>query len=138
MDAFAEVSALCSDHLKTGMYPAYLLDLREMSNILKEEGLRMDELKVLVLEFFFRLNCAETTPVIDPDLVRKVADAAEAVGLTKYDLDELFLDTIRDDSVPRRLLSARDGLYLLELCLAGEMENAELIVRSIQAECARL
>lgn len=138
MDAFAEVSALCSDHLKTGMYPAYLLDLREMSNILKEDGLRMDELKVLVLEFFFRLNCAETTPVIDPDLVRKVADAAEAVGLTKYDLDELFLDTIRDDSVPRRLLSARDGLYLLELCLAGEMENAELIVRSIQAECARL
>lgn len=138
MDAFAEVSALCSEHLKTGMYPAYLIDLREMSNILKEEGLRMDELKVLVLEFFFRLNCAETTPAIDPDLVRKVADAAETAGLTKYDLDELFLDTNRDDMVPRRLLSARDGLYLLELCLAGETENAELIVRSIQEECARL
>lgn len=98
----------------------------------------MDELKVLVLEFFFRLNCAETTPVIDPDLVRKMADAAEAAGLTKYELDELFLDTIRDDSVPRRILSARDGLYLLELCLAGETENAELIVRSIQSECAWL
>lgn len=138
MDAFAKVSALCLEHLKTGMYPAYMLDLREMSNILEKEGLRMDELKVLMLEFFFRLNCTETTPVIDPDLVRKVADVAEAAGLTKYELDELFLDTVRDDSVPRRILSARDGLYLLELCLAGETENAELIVRSIQAECARL
>lgn len=138
MDAFAKVSALCSEHLKTGMYPAYLLDLREMSNILKEEGLRMDELKVLMMEFFFRLNCSETMPAIDPDLVRKVADAAEAAGLTKYELDELFLDTVRDDSVPRRLLSARDGLYLLELCLAGETGNAELIVRSIRTECAQL
>lgn len=138
MDAFAKVSALCSEHLKTGMYPDYMLDLREMSKILEKEGLRMDELKVLVLEFFFRLNCAETTPAIDPDLVRKMVDAAEAAGLTKYELDELFLDTIRDDSVPRRILSARDGLYLLELCLAGETENAELIVRSIQSECAWL
>ena len=138
MNAFVKVSTLCSEHLKTGMYTAYLLDLREMSNILKEEGLRMDELKVLMMEFFFRLNCSETMSAIDPDLVRKVADAAETVGLTKYELDELFLDTIRDDSVPRRLLSARDRLYLLELCLEGETENAELIVRSIQAECARL
>ena len=138
MDAFAKISALSMEHLKTGMYPDYMLDLREMSNILEKEGLRMGELKVLVLEFFFCLNCAETTPVIDPDLVRKMADAAEAAGLTKYELDELFLDTIRDDSVPRRILSARDGLYLLELCLAGETENAELIVRSIRSECARL
>ena len=138
MDAFAKISALSMEHLKNGMYPAYLLNLREMSNILKEEGLRMDELKVLMMEFFFRLNCLESTPAVDPDLVCEMKDAAEAVGLTKYELDELFLDTVRDDSAPERILSARDCLYLLELCLAGEAENAELIVRSIRAECALL
>ena len=137
MDAFAKISALSMEHLKNGMYPAYLLDLREMSNILKEEGLLVDELKVLMLEFFFRLNCPETDPAIDPDLVHEMEDAAKACGLTKYEIDELFLDTVRDDTAPRRILTARDGLYLLELCLSGEMGNAEIIVRSIRNECTR-
>lgn len=138
MGTFSEISSLSAEHLKSGMYQAYLLDLRDLAEILEGEGLHMDELKTLLLEFFFRMNCAATLPAIDQDLVQKIERAAENANLTKHEIDELFLDTVRKDTAPKQLLSVRESLHLLELCLSGRAEDAELIVRSIQEKSSQL
>ena len=102
-----------------------------MAKILKHEGRSIDELKVLILGFYIKLNCGETIPAIDRELVSSIRKAAAAAGASKYDVEELLLSTIHEDTAPRRNFTPRDSLYVLELCMSGDWEQAESIaVRS--------
>ena len=128
---FAELSRLSAKHLKGGMMTEYVNDLRQMAKILKHEGRSIDELKVLILGFYIKLNCGETIPAIDRELVSSIRKASAAAGASKYDVEELLLSTIHEDTAPRRNFTPRDSLYVLELCMSGDWEQAESIaVRS--------
>ena len=96
------------------MMTEYVNDLRQMAKILKHEGRSIDELKVLILGFYIKLNCGETIPAIDRELVSSIRKAAAAAGASKYDVEELLLSTIHEDTAPRRNFTPRDSLYVLE------------------------
>lgn len=134
---FAELSRASARHLRAGMMAEYAGDLRQMSRILEQECRYADELKVLLLEFYVMLNCGETIPAIDRELVSSIQRVAAAAGASKYDVEELLLATIHDDTAPRRNFTPRDSLYVLELCMNGDWERAESIaVRSrVEASC---
>ena len=93
----------------------------------------MEELKILLLDFFLALNSSDGPPIIDRVLINKITVAAKSAGLTKYDLDELFLDTVSGDTISQYTLNGRDCLYIWELCLAGRDEDAEHIVQRMRA-----
>ena len=99
---FAELSKASARHLRAGLMAEYMLDLRQMSKILDLEGRHVDELKVLLLEFYVMLNCGETIPAIDQELVFSIQKAEAAAGASKYDVEELLLTTIHDDTAPLR------------------------------------
>lgn len=124
---FAELSQASARHLRAGLMAEYADDLRQMSKILEQEGRHADELKVLLLEFYVMLNCGETIPAIDRELVSSIRKAAAAAGASKYDVEELLLATIHDDTAPRRNFTPRDSLYVLELCMNGDWGRAETI-----------
>ncbi len=93
-----QVQGIC----RAGLMVEYMRDLRQMSEILNLEGRHADELKVLLLEFYVMLNCGEAIPAIDRELVSSIRKAAVAVGASKYDVEELLLTMIHDDTTPRR------------------------------------
>lgn len=128
---FAELSRASARHLRAGLMAEYVGDLRQMSRILEQESHHADGLKVLLLEFYVMLNCGETVPAIDRELVSSIRKAAAAAGASKYDVEELLLATIHDDTAPRRNFTPRESLYVLEPCMRGDWDSAESIaVRS--------
>lgn len=135
---FSKLSKLSAEHLRAGMMLEYIRDLRRMAEILSLEKKNMDELKVLMLAFYVLLNCGEAIPAIDRELVSSIRKAAEAAGASKYDVEELLLATIHDDTAPRRNFTPRDSLYVLELCMSGDWEQAESIAVRSRAEVSCL
>lgn len=135
---FAELSKASARHLRAGLMAEYMLDLRQMSKILDLEGRHVDELKVLLLEFYVMLNCGETIPAIDQELVFSIQKAEAAAGASKYDVEELLLTTIHDDTAPLRNFTHRDSLYVLELCMSGDWVGAESIIRKSRMKVSRL
>lgn len=135
---FAELSRASARHLRAGLMAEYVGDLRQMSRILEREGRHADELKVLLLEFYVMLNCGETIPAIDRELVSSIRKAAAAAGASKYDVEELLLTTIHDDTAPRRRFTPRDSLYVLELCMSGGWAGAESIIMESRTDASRL
>lgn len=136
---FAELSKASARHLRAGLMVEYMRDLRQMSEILNLEGRHTDELKVLLLEFYvIMLNCGETIPAIDRELVSSIRKAAAAASASKYDVEELLLTTIHDDTAPRRRFTPRDSLYVLELCMSGGWAGAESIIMESRTDASRL
>lgn len=123
-EEFAIASAESRRHLKAGMLDRYAFDLRIMGSILRKEGRYKDELKVLMLAFYIELDGALREPYIDLALVAMIMKAAMCSGLDKYQINELYMDTVRADATPNHIMTVNDSMYLIELCLTGREEEA--------------
>ena len=50
----------------------------------------------------------------------------------------MFLDTIRDDTLPEHIMSAKDCAYIFDVCAAGRVEDArEMLGRFVTAHAAK-
>ena len=50
-------------------------------------------------------------------------------------MEELYIDTIRGDTVPKPIMSVKDSLYVFEVCLEGKTEEAdEMLARFMEAQ----
>lgn len=57
---------------------------------------------------------------------------------TLHEREELFLDTIRDDTLPEHIMSAKDCAYIFDVCAAGRVEDArEMLGRFVTAHAAK-
>lgn len=103
-------------------------DLFVMAAHLREEGRRVDELKALMLSFFFDLNGVDSGPAINRSTSRRAADAFSASGIGRHEMEELYTDTIRADTVPRPIMLVKDSLYVFEVCLDERFDEADEIL----------
>lgn len=131
-EEFARLSKESAKYLKAGKLKEYVLLLDEMALLLRFEALYADELKVLMLKFYLLLNCFDVARGIDSKLVEEIRAAIDSSKLQKHEVDELYLETIMQDSAPRRIMTVRDSLYVLELYTEGRMKEAESIVSDFQ------
>ena len=130
MPTFAELSEQSAEHLKSGAFMEYIQDLKRMAEALNAEGLRVDELKILMLAFCFVLNC---THMIDSVLIEKARAAVAASGMTENEVEQLYFDTIRPDTTPHRIMGTWDSLYVLKLCIDDrETEAREIVLKSME------
>lgn len=102
--------------------------LADMAAALREEGHRVDELKALMLAFFFDLNGVDSGPAINRSTSKRAAESFAASGMNRHEMEELYIDTIRQDTVPRPVMLVKDSLYVFELCLEGKFEEADAIL----------
>lgn len=134
-DDFARISAECQRHLKAGMLDWYAFDLKSMAAILGKEEKHIDKLKVLMLAFYIDLSGVSQRPFIDRALLASITTAAIRSGLDKHQIDELYMDTVQADTTPNHVMTVKDSLYLLELCLAGrELEAEELLAGLLKTQ----
>lgn len=124
-DEFTRLSAECRRHLKAGMLDWFAFDLKSMGALLGKEGKYTDKLKVLMLAFYIDLSGVSQKPFIDRALLASITRAAVRSGLDKHQIDELYMDTVRADTTPSHVMTVKDSLYLLELCLNGKEVEAD-------------
>jgi hypothetical protein len=93
----------------------------------RDLGRATDSLKMLMLIFHFGLNGADW-PGGRKKIVEMAKSALTDSGLETHEMRELYLGTIRPDTVPRPVMSVRDSLFLFELCLAGKYDEADEIL----------
>ena len=127
---FARLSRAAQSAVRAGDLAGYAETLGEMSCLLKSEGRRHDELKVLLLKLYIDLSGIGKVPVLEPHTLESIASAVEALGFSRCQVDELYMESIRSDVTPRHEFRPKDCLYLLGLYLDGRIEEANEIVRS--------
>jgi len=125
---YSKLAAEYNGHLRGGELGKCGKDLFVMSTHLREEGRRVDELKALMLSFFLDLNGVSSGPAINRSTAKRAADAFGASGLGRNEMEELYTDTIRGDTVPKPIMSVKDSLYVFEVCLDGRFDEADEIL----------
>ena len=132
---YSKLAAEYNGHLRGGELGKCGKDLFVMATHLGEEGRRVDELKALMLSFFLDLNGVSSGPAINRSTAKRAADAFGASGLGRNEMEELYTDTIRGDTVPKPIMSVKDSLYVFEVCLEGKTEEAdEMLARFMDAQ----
>lgn len=77
-------------------------------------------------------------PVIEDHLAKQICRVVWETHLTLHEREELFLDTIRDDTLPEHIMSAKDCAYIFDVCAAGRAEDArEMLGRFVTAQAAK-
>ena len=125
---YSGLAAEYNQNLRDGKLGRCGKDLFIMAAHLREEGRRVDELKALMLSFFFDLNGVDSGPAINRSTSRRAADAFSASGISRHEMEELYTDAIRADTVPRPIMSVKDSLYVFEVCLDGRFDEADEIL----------
>lgn len=136
--AEGRIAAEYNWHLRNGELGKCGKDQFLMAAALREEGRRVDELKALMLSFFFGLNGVDSGPAINRSTSKRAAEAFAASGMSFHEMEELYTDTIRQDTVPRPVVLVKDSLYVFEICLEGMFEEADaILVRFMEAPTKR-
>lgn len=125
---YEEYAARYNQHLQNGGLGACAEDLYLMAAALREEGRRTDELKALMLSFYFDLSGTGSGPTVNRNTARRAKEAVTAASIGTHEMEELYLDTIQKDTVPAPVMSVRDSLYIFELCLDGRHDEADEIL----------
>lgn len=125
---YPRLAAEYNCHLRNGELGKCGKDQFLMAAAQREEGRRADELKALMLAFFFDLNGVDSGPAINRSTSKRAVEAFAASGMGRHEMEELYTDTIRQDTVPRPVMSVKDSLYVFEVCLEGKFEEADAIL----------
>ena len=127
-----------NDCIRTGQIAQAVEWLTEMAEILESEKRYTDALKLGMLTFYFATSGVYAEPVIEDHLAKQICRVVWETGLTLHEREELFLDTIRDDTLPEHIMSAKDCAYIFDVCAAGRVEDArEMLGRFVTAQAAK-
>lgn len=125
---YEKYAARYNQHLQSGQLGCCGEDLYLMAAVLRQEGARRDELKALMLSFYFDLSGTGSGPAINRNTAKRAREAVAAASIGTHEMEEMYLDTIQKDTVPAPVMSVRDSLYIFELCLDGRHDEAEEIL----------
>lgn len=127
-----------NDCIRTGQIAQAVEWLMEMAEILESEKRYTDALKLGMLTFYFATSGVYAEPVIEDRLAKQICRIVRETHLTLHEREELFLDTIRDDTLPEHIMSAKDCAYIFDVCAAGRVEDArEMLGRFVTAHAAK-
>lgn len=126
---YQERSRAYNRSLRKGDGARAIGELRMMAKIRRVEECYADEMKLLILAFHLAVGGFAGQPVIDR-LVVSAAQASIRNGRTDPDtVGQLYLDVIRDNTLPTMTLTPHDGLYIFDLCINGRVDEAEELLR---------
>ena len=104
--------------------------LSALASIREQENCLDDSIKLSCIQFWLRIVGARGFGC-DGESARRIKRLTENVGMSIYELRELFLQTCLDDNAPTARMTARDCLYLLEVCMDGRYDDADEIFKRV-------
>lgn len=128
---YRELSEVCGQHMRMGRFSDLSDTYAEMADVLEAEGKYSDELKVLMLVFYIDLSGIEREPYIRPTMPMLALAALEKSKMSKREMVDLYLETIRRDCTPRHTMTVLGSLRLFNLCLLGREETAARMLKQV-------
>ncbi len=117
-----------NEALAHGRFDEACAILSELAAIRERENAPVDAIKLSCLQFWLRIVGARDCGC-DGEAARRIRKLSADIDLSIDELRELFLSLCRDQDAPTMRMSARDCLYMLELCMDGRDNDADDIVR---------
>lgn len=128
MNKFSLASRKCHKYLKDGQFAKAKCCFKELAELLHEEKKYTDELKILMLVCYMELN---TSCEFDTCLLERISSAASNSRLSKSDRFSLYLDTVREDCVPRAKATLLEGFEIFEYYVYKQYDDASKKIRTI-------
>lgn len=128
---YHELSESCGQHMRTGHFAELSDTYAEMAGVLEAEGRYTDELKMLMLTFYLDLSGVGSEPHIRSTLPELATAAFERSKMSKHEMTDLYLETIRRDCTSRHTMTVLGSLRLFELCILGKVGAAERILNQL-------
>lgn len=129
---FKELSVKSHDALKSGRLDQYVIILEQMSKILNLESKRTDELKLLMIAFYVRLNCPIKRMPLNIDALQQAKYAADEIGLTPLQIKKIYFDAISENITPIHRITVKGSYRLFDLCMRGLWERARIIISKLE------
>lgn len=130
-EKLAELSARCRTHIRGGQIAQYAVDLKQIADLFRAQERFCDQLKMLFLAFYIDLSGLGRAPYIDRAVAEQMCAAATGAGMKRDTLEQLFAAVISPDMVMQHPFSVRDSWYLANLCLDGQVEQADYILSKV-------
>lgn len=128
---YRALSVACGEYMRAGQFSDLSDTYAEMAEFLEAEGKYSDELKVLMLTFYLDLSGIERPAHIRSSIPDRATNAFAMSKMSKHEMTELYLETIRSDCTPRHTMTVLGSLKLFNLCLRGRVGDAERILKRI-------
>lgn len=128
---FRELSVKSHNALKSGNLEQYATILEQMAEILNAENKRIDELKLLMIAFYVRLNHPERKLPLNVFAMQQAKRAVDESGLTAQQIKNLYFDTINENITTTHRITVNGGFRLFDLCLRGLWERAKIIISQL-------
>lgn len=116
------------DAYKTGDWERASETLRLMAYILETENKHTDELKALMLSFYFDLSGMGRQPFTNNDTVDRMRRAYRLSGMSETDLTVLYFDTVREDTLPSHCLTLTGSFRMFTYCLFGKSRKFDEVM----------
>lgn len=119
------------DAYKTGDWERASETLRLMAYILETENKHTDEMKALMLSFYFDLSGLARSPFTNNDTVDRMKKAYRLSGMTETDVALLYHDVIREDTLPRHYLTLTGSFRMFTYCLFGKSRKFDVVMSNL-------
>lgn len=116
------------DAYKTGDWERASETLRFMAYILETENKHKDELKALILSFYFDLSGLTRQPFTNNDTIDRMRRAYQLSGMTEGEVTILYFDVIREDTLPKHYLTLTGSFRMFTYCLFGKSRKFDEVM----------
>lgn len=116
------------DAYKTGYWERASETLRLMAYILETEDKYTDEMKALMLSFYFDLSGLAKPPFTNNDTVDRMKKAYKRSGMTESDIALLYFDVIHEDTLPKHYLTLTGSFRMFTYCLFGKTRKLDEVM----------
>lgn len=86
-------------------------------------------MKLLIMAFHLTIGGLSGRRTIDRTTIAAAQANIRNGGVAVEAVGQLYLDTVRGDTLPTTAITPHDGLYLFTLCINGRADEAQEVLR---------
>lgn len=133
---FSELSKQAMEHIMASKFVEYADTLSLMADVVRSEGKRYDELKLLIIRFYVLVSGLADKPHIEWGDFELIDDAIKTDGITEEQVKDLFFSSVHDRLTPKHRFSVAGSYRIFELARQGNHGKIGRII-DIEPKSAR-
>ena len=133
---FSELSKQAMKYIRASKFIEYADTLSLMADVVRSEGKRYDELKLLIIRFYVLVSGLADKPHIEWGDFELIDDAIKTDGITEEQVKDLFFSSVHDRLTPKHRFSVAGSYRIFELARQGNHGKIGRII-DIEPKSAR-
>lgn len=131
-EVYRYLSIESHEALKNGRLDDYADKLEHMAELLDNESSYIDELKLLMLAFYIRVNLPNKRPSLNTQALVKAKAAFHKSGITEEEMQKLYFETVDERVTPIMRMTVKGSYRLFSLCIRSLWDRATLVLAQLE------